>query len=67
MNPARKAMRRPTVSISRRQFIQAGGIGALAMGVPGMVAASVDAKYGPDPDASHFYYEGPKAEYRTPK
>ncbi|HEV3078566.1 MAG TPA: DUF1501 domain-containing protein, partial [Gemmataceae bacterium] len=46
MSPARNATQRPTAPISRRQFIQAGGVGALAMGVPGMVAASVDAKQG---------------------
>jgi hypothetical protein len=32
--------------ISRRRFLQAGGIGALTMGLPGTVAASVDANRG---------------------
>jgi hypothetical protein len=32
--------------ISRRRLLQAGGVGALAMGVPGTVAASVDASRG---------------------
>jgi hypothetical protein len=32
----------PTSRITRRQLLQAGGIGALAMGLPGAVAASVD-------------------------
>ena len=32
--------------ITRRRLLQAGGIGALAMGVPGTVAASVDASRG---------------------
>ena len=32
--------------LSRRQLLQAGGIGALAMAAPGMVAANVDAKRG---------------------
>src|SRR5438477_2615053 len=46
MIPARNATQRPTASISRRQFLQAGGVGALALGVPGTVAASVDANRG---------------------
>src|SRR5205823_5595027 len=45
MSPARNATQRSTASISRRQFFQA-GIGALAMGVPGTVAAGVDANRG---------------------
>ncbi len=32
--------------LSRRQLLQAGGIGALAMAAPGMVAANLDAKRG---------------------
>jgi len=46
MSPARNATQRPTASISRRQFLQAGGVGALAMSIPGTVAASVDANRG---------------------
>src|SRR5207245_9936303 len=45
MSPARDATQRWTASISRRQFFQA-GVGALAMGVPGTVAAGVDANRG---------------------
>ena len=33
-------------AISRRQLLQAAGIGALPMGIPGMVAAGVDGKRG---------------------
>ena len=36
----------PSRLISRRQLLQAGGIGALTMGLPGTVAASVDAERG---------------------
>src|SRR6185437_11840340 len=32
--------------LSRRQLLQAGGIGAMAMGMPGMVAANVNADRG---------------------
>ncbi|MFO0925907.1 MAG: DUF1501 domain-containing protein [Gemmataceae bacterium] len=32
--------------VTRRRFLQAGGVGALAMGVPGTVAASVEASRG---------------------
>src|SRR6266702_3343640 len=32
--------------VSRRQLLQAGGVGALTMGLPGTVAASVDAERG---------------------
>src|SRR5436309_4755137 len=46
MSAARNGRQRPTASISRRQFFQAGGVGALAMGLPGTVAASVDASRG---------------------
>src|SRR6516225_3679597 len=33
-------------AISRRRFLQAGGIGALTLGVPGLVAAGVDVNRG---------------------
>src|SRR6516165_10847724 len=36
------ARRQPSTLISRRSFLQAGGLGALALGTPGMVAARVD-------------------------
>ena len=36
----------PTASLSRRQLLQAGGIGALSLATPGMVAASVDPNRG---------------------
>src|SRR5262249_34836719 len=36
------ARRHSTALFTRRQFLQAGGIGALAMGLPGAVAASVE-------------------------
>jgi uncharacterized protein (DUF1501 family) len=35
-----------TSQITRRQLLRAGGVGALAMGLPGTVAASVDAERG---------------------
>src|SRR5258705_13336092 len=38
--------------ISRRRLLQASGIGALAMGVPGTVAASVNANRGLDGGAA---------------
>jgi hypothetical protein len=38
--------------LSRRQFLQAGGVGALTMAVPGTVAASVDADRGLRGDAA---------------
>jgi hypothetical protein len=37
---------RPHTLITRRQLLQAGGVGALAMGLPGTVAASVDVDRG---------------------
>jgi uncharacterized protein (DUF1501 family) len=36
--------RQASTLISRRQLLQAGGIGALALGAPGMVAAGIDEK-----------------------
>jgi hypothetical protein len=36
----------PSNSISRRRFLQAGGIGALTLGLPGTVTASADAERG---------------------
>ena len=38
MNPSHQ----PKSLLSRRRFLQAGGIGALSMGLPGMVAARFD-------------------------
>ena len=38
--------RRPSAAISRRRLLQMGGIGALTMGLPGTVSASVNADQG---------------------
>src|SRR5271169_4875535 len=38
--------RQPSNLISRRRLLQAGGIGALTLGLPGMVAAGVNGKRG---------------------
>ena len=46
MNRSSSTEQRTSTKITRRQLLQAGGIGALTMGLPGMVAASVDAKRG---------------------
>ncbi len=46
MNPSPNTRRQPSTLISRRRLLQAGGIGALTMGLPGTVAASVDASRG---------------------
>jgi hypothetical protein len=46
MNPSRRANRQPSALMSRRQLLQAGGIGALTLSLPGMVAASVDSNRG---------------------
>ncbi len=43
MGPSRTARSQPPSLISRRQLLQAGGIGALTVGLPGMVAARVNA------------------------
>ncbi|MCI0637952.1 MAG: DUF1501 domain-containing protein [Gemmataceae bacterium] len=45
MNPV-TASQLSSLRISRRQLLKAGGIGALTMGLPGTVAASVDAERG---------------------
>src|SRR5262249_32444426 len=42
MNPSFSDRRQRSVMISRRRLLQAGGIGALTWGLPGMVAAGVD-------------------------
>jgi hypothetical protein len=42
MNLSRSGKQQPSTLISRRQLLQAGGIGALALGVPGMVAARLE-------------------------
>jgi hypothetical protein len=39
-------LRQPPTVISRSRFLQAGGIGALTLGMPGVVAAGVDADRG---------------------
>ncbi len=39
-------MRQPSTPISRRRLLQAGGIGALTLGLPGMVAAAVNGNRG---------------------
>jgi hypothetical protein len=46
MNPSLRATRQPSTLISRRQLLQAGGIGALTLSLPGMVAASVNGNRG---------------------
>lgn len=46
MNHSPSDKRQPSTKISRRQLLQAGGIGALAMGLPGMVAAKVNGNRG---------------------
>src|SRR4051812_50164950 len=40
------ARRQPAARLTRRQLLQAGGIGALTIGLPGTVAASVEAGRG---------------------
>lgn len=42
MTPAHSARPQPPTLMSRRQLLQAGGISALTLGLPGMVAARVD-------------------------
>src|SRR5260370_42628546 len=42
MSHSRSDSGRAAAAISRRRLLQAGGIGALTWGVPGMVAAGVD-------------------------
>src|SRR4051794_24524271 len=44
MSPAPNPGRRPAGLITRRRLLQAGGVGALALGTPGLVAAAVDAE-----------------------
>ncbi|MBI2826971.1 MAG: DUF1501 domain-containing protein [Planctomycetia bacterium] len=46
MSPSLSDERQQTALISRRRLLQAGGIGALTLGLPGMVAAGVDSKRG---------------------
>lgn len=46
MSRSISAMEQPSSTISRRQVLQAAGLGALPLGIPGMVAAGVDAKRG---------------------
>src|SRR5262245_29185661 len=42
MNPSPRTQGRPFPRISRRQLLHAGGIGALTLGLPGLVAARID-------------------------
>jgi uncharacterized protein (DUF1501 family) len=44
MNPSPSPQRLPSTLLSRRRLLQAGGVGALNLAVPGMVAANVSAK-----------------------
>src|SRR6516165_11824483 len=46
MSLSPSAKRQRSTLISRRRLLQAGGIGALTLGLPGMVAARVDSKQG---------------------
>jgi hypothetical protein len=46
MTAPRDDQMRPSARLTRRQLLQAGGIGALAMGLPGTVAAAVDSSRG---------------------
>lgn len=46
MNESLSALRQRSDLVSRRRLLQAGGVGALAWGLPGMVAAGVDGKQG---------------------
>ncbi len=46
MNLSPGAKRQQSTLISRRRLLQAGGIGALTLGLPGMVAATVDGNRG---------------------
>jgi hypothetical protein len=46
MNVANSTGRQMGTLITRRRLLQAGGIGALTMGLPGTVAANVDAERG---------------------
>ena len=46
MNRSMTTMPHTTSMISRRRILQTAGIGALPLGLPGMVAAGVDAKRG---------------------
>ena len=46
MNPSLSDRRQRSAVISRRRLLQAGGIGALTWGLPGMVAAGVNGERG---------------------
>src|SRR6516165_4820357 len=46
MNSSLSGSSHRSTSISRRRFLQAGGVGALTLGLPGTVAAGVDADRG---------------------
>jgi uncharacterized protein (DUF1501 family) len=46
MNFSLSGRGQPSTVISRRRFLQAGGVGALTLGLPGVVAAGVDADRG---------------------
>jgi len=47
MNSSRPSASAPLSLMSRRRFLHAGGIGALSLGVPGLVAARFDAERSP--------------------
>ncbi len=46
MSPSSNAQRQPSLAMSRRRLLQAGGIGVLNLSIPGMIAARVDANPG---------------------
>jgi hypothetical protein len=52
MTVSLRSSKQSSALISRRRFLQAGGVGALTMGIPGTVAASVDASRGLRGDAA---------------
>ena len=46
MSHSRRDLSRQSHAISRRQLLQAAGVGAMALGSPGMVVAGVDPNQG---------------------
>jgi hypothetical protein len=44
MSPSTSARGQVATTVSRRRFLQAGGLGALTLSLPGMVAAAVDSR-----------------------
>ena len=54
--------RQPSTLISRRRLLQSGGIGALTLGLPGMVAAAVNDVVATGADAlPNYRYLGARA------